>query len=85
MTRNNRTEAVKWYATPDSFLKHRDICAARGLSQSQGIQESLRHWWDERNSKPQVIPANRPRQGPRRPVSFPGARVGRGALMRSNV
>lgn len=82
MTRQNRTEAVKWYASPDDYLKHKNQCESLGISQSQGIQEGLRHWWGVTNSSRPASPPNRPRSGLQRPQQFPGARAGRGGAPR---
>lgn len=78
MSRQNRTEAVKWYATPDDYLKHRNHCLSLGISQSQGIQEGMRHWWNVTNGNCRRAPANRPRAGLQRVQHLPGSRAGRG-------
>lgn len=73
----NKTIVVKLYLDPDAYLAAKDKCASAGLSMSSAGNLAFRQWEPAHHIRRQSRSAM-PRTVPKRALSLPGSRDGRG-------
>lgn len=81
---NARNIAVKLYLTADDYLATKAKCDAAGLSMSTAGSIALRQWQPAHHIR-RGGRGDMPNVGPKRALSLPGSRSGRGGAPRHHL